>query len=396
MAGSWVCSKTGKRYGIDQVWRDDKGMPTTPPRTLGVHVWAAYSPQRSWASIVEEFESALIALDRGDVGPMQLFVNETLGETWEMAGERSDDHALQERAKAEGLALHVVPAGGLILTSGIDVQRDRWEIAVWAWGRGMESWTVDHHVIEGNPANEDDWEPVAQYLQRRYVQAWHGGSLGISATSIDSSDQTQAVYNWVRKHQHALPNLRAVKGSSEENRPVLGPSSSQEVNWRGQKWPRGVKLWSVGTDTAKDLLLGQLSIDKPGPGFVHMSADLPREWFEQLTAEQRVLTRVQGRQVYRWVPRRKRNEVLDCRNYALHAAFGLGIHNYTDRRWEQVEAAVQPQHDLFAVPPAPAVATLPAPVADAPAPAPAPQQQARPNPILQRPPRRQAMPSRAW
>lgn len=395
-AGAWVCGKTGKRYGIDQVWRDDKGMPTTPPRTLGVHVWAAYSPQRSWPSIVEEFEAALLALERGDVGPMQLFVNETLGETWELAGERTDDHVLQERARAEGLPLQLVPIGGLVLTAGIDVQRDRWEIGVWAWGRGLESWTVDHHIIEGNPANEEDWEPVTQYLQRRYPQAWHGGTLGISAISIDSSDQTQAVYNWVRKQGHALPSLRAVKGSSEENRPVLGPSSSQEVTWRGQKWPRGVKLWLVGTDTAKDLLLGQLSIDKPGPGYVHMSVDLPREWFEQLTAEQRVLTRVQGRQVYRWVPRRKRNEVLDCRNYALHAAFGLGLHNYTDKRWSQLEVAVQPDRDLFAQTPVPlpvAVATAaqqPKPKTAAPAPQP------RPNPLLQRPGRRPAMPARTW
>ena len=150
--------------------------------------------------------------------------------------------------------------------AGIDLQRTRWEIAVWAWGRGLESWVVDHHVIEGNPASDDEWDQVTTYLQRRYPQAWHGGSLGLSAISIDSSDQTQAVYNWVRAAQTRLPMLRAVKGSSEEHKPVLGPSSSQEINWRGQKWPNGVKLWVIGTDTAKDLLHGQLAIEEPGPG----------------------------------------------------------------------------------------------------------------------------------
>ena len=348
MAGAWVCSKTGKRYGIDRVWRDQAGMPTRPPRTLGVHVWAAYSPQRSWPSIVLEFEQALATLERGDVGPMQLFRNETLGETWELNGERSDEHALQ--ARAEDYPLCTVPAGGLVLTAGIDVQRDRWEIAVWAWGRGLESWVVEHHVIEGNPASESDWEQVTTYLQRRYTQAWHGGSLGISAISIDSSDQTQAVYNWVRLNQTRLPALRPVKGSSEEHKPVLGPSSSQEVNWRGQKWPNGVKLWIIGVDTAKDLLLGQLALEQPGPGYVHFSRELAREWFEQLTAEQRILAKHKGRDIYKWVRRRPRNEVLDCRNYALHAAFGLGLHNYTDRRWQQIEQAVQPPPDLFSAP----------------------------------------------
>ena len=154
----------------------------------------------------------------------------------------------------------------------------------------------------------------------------------------------------MRANQTRLPALRAIKGSSEEHKPVLGPSSSQEVNWRGQKWPNGVKLWSVGVDTAKDLLLGQLAIEQPGPGYVHFSRELPREWFEQLTAEQRILAKHNGRDTYKWVKRRPRNEVLDCRNYALHAAFGLGLHNHTDRRWQQIEQAVQPPADLFSMP----------------------------------------------
>lgn len=347
-SGVWVCERTGKRYGQDRIWRDSAGLPCRPPRTLGLHVWTAYSPQRAWSDIVSEFENALKAFEKGDAGPMQLFVNETLGETWELAGDRTDEHALQ--ARAEDYPLCTVPAGGLVLTAGIDLQRNRWEIAVWAWGRGLESWVVDHHVIEGNPASESDWEQITTYLQRRYTQAWHGGSLGISAISIDSSDQTQAVYNWVRLNQTRLPALRPVKGSSEEHKPVLGPSSSQEVNWRGQKWPNGVKLWIIGVDTAKDLLLGQLALEQPGPGYVHFSHKLPREWFEQLTAEQRILAKHKGRDIYKWVKRRPRNEVLDCRNYALHAAFGLGLHNYTDRRWQQIEQAVQPPTDLFSAP----------------------------------------------
>ena len=346
-SGSWVCERTGKRYGQDRIWRDLAGSPCRPPRTLGLHVWTAYSPQRAWSDIVSEFENALKAFEKGDAGPRQLFVNETLGETWELAGDRTDEHALQ--ARAEDYPLCTVPAGGLVLTAGIDLQRNRWEIAVWAWGRGLESWVVDHHIIEGNPASDEEWERVTTYLQRRYTQSWHGGSLGISAISIDSSDQTHSVYNWVRAAQHQLPTLRAIKGSSEEYKPILGPSSSQEINWRGKKWPNGVKLWSIGVDTAKDLLLGQLAIEQPGPGYLHFSHELPREWYEQLTAEQRILVKIKGRDTYKWVGRRPRNEVLDCRNYALHAAFSLGLHNYTDKKWQQLEQAVQPPEDLFSV-----------------------------------------------
>ena len=348
LSGTWVCERTGKRYGRDRIWRDSHWNPCRPPRTLGVHVWTAYSPQRAWSDIVREFEDALVALEKGDIGPMQLFVNETLGETWELAGERTDEHALQSRA--EPYKLCTVPKGCLLLTAGVDVQRQRWEITVYGWGRGMESWVIDVIVIEGNPAVDEEWDAVTQQLQRRYQQDWHGGSLGISATSIDSSDQTQAVYNWVAKNQHILPQLRAIKGDGNEATPILGPSSLQEVNWRGKRQPRGIKLWRVGVDNAKDLLLGQLSIETPGPGYVHFSEELPREFYEQLTAEQRVLGKVNGRDAYKWIKRRPRNEQLDNRNYALHAAMGLGLHKYTEPQWLRLEAAVQPPRDLFSAP----------------------------------------------
>lgn len=356
VGGAWVCERTGKRYGHDRVWRDTTGMPCRPPRTLGVHVWTAYSPQRAWSDIVFEFENALKALEKGDVGPMQLFVNETLGETWELAGERTDEHALQ--ARAEPYKLCTVPRGALMLTAGVDVQRNRWEITVYGWGRGMESWVIDVAIIYGNPAVDEEWGAVLDYLQRRYPQEVGGLTMGISATSIDSSDQTHAVYNWVAQAERQLPRLRAIKGAGEDSVPILGPSSLQEVNWRGKKITRGIKLWRVGVDAAKDLLLGQLSITTPGPGYVHFSDELPREFFEQLTAEQRVLARVSGREAYRWIKRRPRNEQLDNRNYALHAAMGVGLHKFTDAQWARLEAAVQPAFDLFSVPSAQPVSAI--------------------------------------
>lgn len=41
-------------------------------------------------------------------------------------------------------------------------------------------------------------------------------------------------------------------------------------------------------DNDKDRLLGQLAITEPGSGYVYTSKDLKREWYEHLTAEQRI------------------------------------------------------------------------------------------------------------
>lgn len=184
-----------------------------------------------------------------------------------------------------------------------------------------------------------------------------------------AGDQTQSVYNWVRSAQTRIPSLRAIKGDNNDSRAIVGPSSLQEVNHRGRKVKHGIKLWLVGVDNAKDLLLGQLAIAEAGPGYVHTSTDLKREWYEQLTAEQRILTKMNGKDTYKWVKRRPRNEVLDCRNYALHAAMAHSIHKWPESKWLQLEQAVQPPQDLFSTSPAqeqgaqPSAPATPAPLA---------------------------------
>lgn len=324
------------------------------PCHVAMPVWTACAPQATWPMIVEEYLAAMRLAERGDVSLLKTWTNTTLGETWEEVGESSDEHALQRRA--EPYPLRTVPAGALRLTAGIDVQGNRWELDVWGWGRGMESWLIDSHVIDGNPADEREWEALDLYLQRRYPQAYSAGatSIGIDAISIDSGHHSQAVYQWAYRQQGSARQVYVIKGSSEDGKPIRGTATGVDVTWRGQRWPNGIKLWVIGVDTAKDLLHGQLAIATPGPGYVHTSKDLPREWYEQITAEQRMLVRTPTGDKYRWTKRRPRNEKLDCRNYAVHAAYMLGLHQYADAAWTRLQAAVEPDPDLFS--PAPSSA----------------------------------------
>lgn len=361
--GTWVCLKTGIRYGQDKEWRNAQGEAVRPPRHVAFSIWSAYSPQRSWVDIVQEFEAALGDYLIGLLGPMQGFVNESLGLTWEAPGSRSDEHALQ--ARAEPFPMGIVPVGALVLTAGVDLQGNRWEIGVWGWAPGRESWPVDHVVIDGNPLSEEDWERVQIALMRRYPQAWPGGAgLGIEAVSIDANYHTQAVLNFVRQHQRTLP-VYAVRGEGDPKKPIKGPANPQDVTWRGRKYPNGVKLWQVGVKQSKDLLHGQLEVllqqgENRRRGYVHFSRDLPREWYEQLTAEQRVQLIERGGVVERWVKRRPRNEVLDCRVYAAHATEMLGIPAWKPEQWARLEARVQPAQDQVAAPaPLPAKAAPP-------------------------------------
>lgn len=359
-AGAWV-SQHGARITVPFGLVDAAGAPMAWPRRVAFHVWTGYSPAVAWSDIVAEFLAAVAKKRVGDESLLKTFVNTTLGETYE---ERADQANTQELAqRRESYPLRQVPAGGLMLTAGVDVQDNRFEVVVWAWGVGEEAWVVDYTVLEANPADESDWARLDAYLQTAFPHAL-GATLKIEAVGVDSGGHfTHQVYNFCR--QRVARRIFAIKGDQRQGQPVKGKGSWQDVNWRGQVIKRGIKLYHVGTDTAKDLIYGRLKITTAGPGYMHFAEELPMAFFEQLTAEARMLQRTAGGDAYRWVKTGARNEVLDCTVYALFAAHMRDLHRYTSSMWERLRAAVAPANgDLFAgaAPmPAPPVVDLPKP-----------------------------------
>ena len=344
--GAWVSQCGAYRYGQDGSWRGQDSQPCRPPRHVAFTIWAAYSPQREWADIAREFIQAKAKATTGENGPLITFVNETLGECWEEVFEKADEHALQRRAEA--YRRFTVPFGGLVLVTGIDTQDDRWEAVTWAIGRGEEMWCVDYSVIYGNPADERDWaDKLDPYLDTIFQHA-SGRPMKIEAAAIDTMGHfTHQAYNYCRMRERR--RVFAVRGDPQPSKMVKGKATIQDVNWRGKVLKRGVRLWYVGTDTAKDLLYGRLQVTQPGPGYVHFSSELPATFFPGLTAESRVPVRTARGVEYRWVnPPGRRNEPLDCTVYAIFCTHALGLHTRTQREWDRLEQAVQPAtQDLF-------------------------------------------------
>ena len=348
-AAQWVSECGHYRYDHAAAqWQDENQQRITPPRHIAFHVWTAYSPQRAWSDIVREFLEASAKAKAGETGPLEGFVNETLGECWEETLERADEHALARRA--ENYRRYTVPIGGLVLVAGVDVQDNRFEIVVWAIGRGEEMWAVDYTVISANPADEREWEKLDAYRQNIFSHA-SGQALKIEAMAIDTGGHfTHQAYNYCRTRERQ--RVFAVRGDPQPSKMGKGKATIQDVNWRGQILKRGVRLWYVGTDTAKDLIYGRLCVTQPGPGYVHFSQDLPPEFYNQLTAESRVPQRTSRGIEYKWVnTKRARNEVLDCTVYAIFCTHQLNLHAYTNAMWTKLEQAVQPENgDLFAAP----------------------------------------------
>ena len=223
-------------------------------RTAGFHLSSLYSPVGwfSWGDAAKQFDQA-----QKNSALLQVFVNTVLGESWAQAGDAPDWQRLYDRR--ESYKLGTVPAGGLFLTAGVDVQRDRIEAQVVAWGRERESWLVDYVVLDGDTARPDVWRRLTDLLNTTYPHE-HGPQLGLVRMAVDSGWATQEVYGWAR--QQGPGRVLVIKGHESGAAPI-GQPNAIEVTVAGKKIKRGVKVWPVATSMLKTELYGWLKLEQP-------------------------------------------------------------------------------------------------------------------------------------
>jgi phage terminase large subunit GpA-like protein len=382
----FVCSKNGcviehkhKREMVERgEWRADGEFHGH----ASFHIWAAYSysPNSTWGHIAKEFTAA------NKAGPLKLqtFVNTVLGETWTERGEAPDWLRLYQRREHYPRA--TVPAGVIVLTAGVDVQRDRLVVEVVGWGEDRQSWSVEFAVLPGDTAGDVPWRELDELLARGWPGA-EGGEHHIRCLAVDSGDQTQRVYGWARRH--GMPRVIAVKGQASA-RAIIGTPSAVDVTVNGRKLSRGFKVWMVGVSILKSELYGLLRLEPPTKegepfpaGYCHFP-EYGEDFFKELTAEHLVtVTRRNGTVVHEWQPiAGRQNHALDARCYARAAAALVGLDRYAakKRKSAPAPAPTTPKPAASGEPATPASPPPAAPPAPPPPAAPPPQPAARERP----------------
>lgn len=278
----------------------------------GFHLNRIASPWQPLAVMARDFVLAKPHPER-----LKTWVNTRLAETWEERGERADGASLINRREQYGT--DPVPTGVGVITCGVDIQDDRFEIEWIGWGADDESWSLDYAVRYGDPNSPSFWEQLDHALLRNFPHP-SGIVLRAESVCIDSGGHfTQQVYDFVRpRFGRKVYAIKGIGGPGRQIWPAKGTKNAAKK----------ITIFVLGVDQAKDLHYKRLAMQEPGPGYCHFpeSASYEKAYFDGLTAEKAILkVDRKGFTKKEWVKDRVRNEPLDCRVYGIAARLSLGL-----------------------------------------------------------------------
>lgn len=281
------------------------------PNYRSYHLSALYSPvgMRSWEAICQEWITI-----KGDPVKLRVFINTVLGETWVERGEapRYERIMLRREQYGQGECL----GDPLLITIGADVQGDRIEAEVVAWGTDKESWSVGYYVFPGDTTDIDGASWAGLY---GLVTSEHAG-LGVSMALVDAGYHTPNVYQWCERFDGGVfPCM----GDNRQGR------GTRKVTFLNDVPGYNVRRVDLNTDFLKQELYGYLRKGPPEhgelfpPGYCHFPMEYGERYFRMLCAEQRMReTTRTGAVRYIWhLPGGRRNEALDARVYAMGALY---------------------------------------------------------------------------
>lgn len=335
-SGLWLA----KGQSIDRDGRISGAAPRTRIASYWFH--GLFVNTKRWGEIAAELVAARREYERTqDETKLKTVHQTTLGVVYKSlasAAEAVDPEDL--RARAEPLALEIVPAWAAFVTAAIDVQGNRFDVKFMAWGNGGKASIVAFFQIfktvdeEGrdrllDPANRaEDWDMLfEQVVDREFAVAGTEAKLRALKIAIDSggvagvTGQAYEFYLRARRRQ-AHKRIMLIKGRGlgqlRANRSApLVAWSLIESDLRGRKLKKGFKLHTLNVDALKDMAAARLRETAPGPRYLHIPQDLPARWYEEVTAEAR-------RKDGTWEKLRPRNEAWDLLVYNLAAFVQLG------------------------------------------------------------------------
>lgn len=276
-------------------------------RNRGFWVSSLYSPWLTWSDIAAEFLKS-----KDYVELLMNFVNSWLAEVWE---EKIEETTVDKvRNLARDYDQGVIPDDVLVLTAGVDVQKDHFYYVIRGWGYHEESWLIRADRVEY-------WDDIIDCLfKTEYRRASSSETLSVYMSCIDSGFRTDEVYRFCRSWQD---KTKAIKGLEEITGGRFYRANKIDINSRtGAVIPSGLVLWNLNVTQYKDKINRLVASQNPGKW--HIFKNPGDDYLMQFTSEHKVLirNRTTGKAKEVWQKKKEAaaNHYLDAEVYALAAA----------------------------------------------------------------------------
>ena len=291
-------------------WIAEGGDSKVSRSKVGFWINAMYSPWLSFSEIAAEW---LNSYEKPEL--LMNFINSWLAEPWEENFGRSNPqelakHALNYRAGE-------VPGDVIVLTGGVDIQKDHFYFTIRGWGYGQESWQILSARVE-------TWEEVIHYMFKAHYPSEIKGiePFQVRLVGFDTGYRADEVYELCREWSDVA---RPIKGQRSIGIGVpLRASTIDKFPGNGQAIPGGLKLWTLDTTYFKDKITRLVRNTKQDtPGGWHLHSKPSDEYLKQFCSEHKVITRdKKGRATEAWVPvfRHGATHFWDCEVYATAMA----------------------------------------------------------------------------
>jgi phage terminase large subunit GpA-like protein len=273
----------------------------------GFWINSLYSPWLTWSDIASEFIKS-----KDYIELLMNFVNSWLAEVWEEKIEETTVDKIKSLScdYDEG----VVPEDVLVLTAGVDVQKDHFYYAIRGWGYYEESWLIRAGRVEY-------WEDIIEALfKTEYKKLTSEETFPVYITCVDSGYRTDEVYRFCRYWQD---KTKAVKGQEDISGGRFYRATKIDINSRtGSIIHNGLVLWNINITQYKDKISRLVASRDPAKW--HIFKNPSEEYLLQFTAEHKVLVRNRNTGSAKEVWQKKKeavaNHYLDAEVYAIAGA----------------------------------------------------------------------------
>ncbi len=307
--GKWDTDDRDDAVKAGRWKRRDTGVTHLHPSSVWWHIPPMLSQFVSFNEIAQAY---LLTLTEPTQENLIFFYNDCLGLPLpvDAEGETIKEKELYERRERytpDGASWRV-PMQACVITADADVQANRLECEVIAWGPGHESWGVEYKVFHGDTEKDEVWDQLHDWISETTWRHESGAELSIAKMGVDLGYRSGMVAKFVKRSRRYL----AHKGSNNGSAPLVPRKPSKSPKYK-------VAFYELGVSSGKDSFFTWLNNEPGGARSCHfpMLYGYDFEYFRMLTAEHAVKekNRRTGKleTVWKLRPGFIRNEALDVR-----------------------------------------------------------------------------------